>query len=203
MKKKILGLVMIVMLTTGLTSCGNKNLTSENAQALVEEFLQDFKNGKYEEMYALTHDAHPYFQGLYDANVQSKAVLFEELSNELEYEILNIQVDGKEATVNTHVSNIDTTAALNDVSQTYYDKIMELGEDKIKEADTEALLVETIKQCFEKEDAAKKEADTVFNLIEKDGEWTIESNILIYDDITGGYTIQYTWNNLSAADDTK
>lgn len=188
-----------VCCTVMLTACGD--LTEENAQMLVDEFLQDFKQGKYEEMYPLTHDEHPYFQGLYDESVPTKKALFNKLSEKMEYSIESVQVNGKEAIVNTHISNVDAQAAIDDAAKKYYDRIMEMGEEAVENADTDAILADVIEHCFDAKDAERTEKDTVFNLVAQKGKWKIESNILIYDDITGGYTIPYTWNNLTAIDD--
>ena len=54
--------------------------------------------------------------------------------------------------------------------------------------------MENTKHFFDDPEAPRIEKDTVFNLIEKDGRWIIESNIMIYDDITGGYMTFYYKN---------
>ncbi len=196
-KKKIL-LPLGIVLTVLLTSCGSKELTEENAQAIVENFLQDFKQYKYTDMYALTHDAHPYFQGMYDESVPSKVALFNGLSDGLEYEITGVVVDGKEAVVNTHVSNVDAQAVVSKATEQYVNTLTEMEESEAENTDMDALLSKILAQNADDPDAERIQKDTVFNLVEQNGEWKIESNILIYDDITGGYVIPYTWNNIQA-----
>lgn len=44
--------------------------------------------------------------------------------------------------------------------------------------------------------ADKKESDTVFNFVkDKKGNWTLDSNVAIYDDICGGYLQYYFQQN--------
>ena len=180
-----------------LNGCGrSKELTSENAQSLVTAFLEDFKAGDYTGMYKLTHDDYPYFEGIYLPDSESNKVMFAKLSEKMTYEIKSVQLDGKEAVVKAHITNIDAEKVLTTLTSTYLEAC---EKDKDKNLDKDELLLETTKFCFDNPTSEPYEKDTVFNLIEKDGKWTIESNIMIYDDITGGY-MTYYYKNMVLAD---
>ncbi|MBQ6555695.1 MAG: DUF4878 domain-containing protein [Firmicutes bacterium] len=181
-----------------LNGCSQKSaaLTSENAQALVENFLEDFKSGDYEGMYKLTHDDYPYFEGIYLPDSESNKLMFVKLSEHMQYEIKSVQLLDNEAVVNVHITNVNADTALTNLTSTYLDACEKDTENNL---DKDELLLETTKFCFDDASAGTYEKDTVFNLVEKDGKWVIESNIMIYDDITGGY-MTYYYKNMVLAD---
>lgn len=181
-----------------LNGCGKstKNLTLDNAQTLVETFLTDFKAGDYEAMYKLTHDDYPYFEGIYLPDSESNKLMFAKLSDKLQYDISSVTIEDGEAVVTAHITNIDADKALTNVTSTYLEAC---ENDKDNNLDKDELLLETTRFCFDNFSDEPYERDTVFNLVEKDGNWTIESNIMIYDDITGGY-MTYYYKNMVLAD---
>ncbi len=188
-KKYLIIPVLIFSLT--LTACFNKNLSKENASDLVTEFLEDFRVCKYDAMYELTHDKYQYFKGIYSAEVPTNSYMFGAFSRSLGYEIKDVKLEKGEAVVTVHTSNIDAEKVLNKIAATY---IKACEEDTENNLDKDELLLQTTKFCFDSTDNERVEHDTVFNLIEQDGKWAIESNIMIYDDITGGYMTYYYKN---------
>lgn len=188
--KKFL-LIPVLILSLAMPACSNKNLTRENARAIVTEFLEDFRVCKYDEMYALTHDNYKYFNGIYTADVPANSYMFGAFSSNLAYDIQNVSVSNGEAVVKVHTSNIDAEKVLNNIAVTY---IQACKDDTENNLDKDDLLLQTSKFFFDSPDNERVEHDTVFNLIEKDGKWAIESNIMIYDDLTGGYMTYYYKN---------
>ncbi len=191
---KIKKLMMIPALVLMLTQsgCFNPKLNKDNAELLVTDFLEDFRAGNYDAMYDLTHDGYTYFNGIYNPDSASNAAMFRAFGSHLEYEIKDIAIDGKECDVTVHITNVDADKALTKVTATY---LTLCDQDTNDELDKNDLLTQTTDYIFNADDAEKIEHDTVFNLIEKDKEWTIESNIMIYDDITGGY-MTYVYKNV-------
>ncbi|MBQ9518321.1 MAG: hypothetical protein IJR59_00300, partial [Firmicutes bacterium] len=181
--------VLIFSLT--LTGCYNPKLNKENAESLVKEFLEDFRICHYDEMYDLTHDKYQYFKGIYSEKVPTNSYMFGAFSRELSYDIKDVYLTDDEAVVTVHTSNIDAEKILNKIAATY---IQACEDDTENNLDKDALLLSTTQYCFDSPDNERVEHDTVFNLIEQDGKWAIESNIMIYDDITGGYMTYYYKN---------
>ncbi len=190
MLKKFL-IIPTLILSLSLTGCFNKNLTKEKAEELVVEFLEDFRDGNYPAMYELTHDKYKYFNGIYSSEVPSNSYMFNAFSRNLYYEVQDVSLVKGEAVVKVHTDNIDAEKVLNRITATYIQACMDDTENNL---DKDELLLETTKFCFDSHDNERVEHDTVFNLIKQDGKWAIESNIMIYDDITGGYMTYYYKN---------
>ena len=188
--KKFLIIPALIFSLT-LCACLNPNLTKDNAETLVTEFLEDFRVCNYDAMYELTHDKYQYFKGIYSSEVPTNSYMFGAFSRSMAYEVKDVSLVNGEAVVKVHISNIDAEKTLNKLAATY---IQACEDDKENNLDKEDLLLQTTKFCFDDPDCDRIEHDTVFNLIEQDGKWAIESNIMIYDDITGGYMTYYYKN---------
>lgn len=189
--KRIILLAAFIGSLLLLSGCGSKYLDAANAETTVTDFLEDYKDMDFDGMYAMTHDAHPYFDGLYIPQSESNVYMFKTLSYDLDYQITDISINKKEAAVTVHTSNINVENVLNAITEEYLEAVKNDPEGK---TDVDKLFLDITQKHFDDPDNERIEKDTVFNLIEKDGHWTIESNIMIYDDITGGYMTFYYKN---------
>ena len=98
--KKLFIIPVFLLLLAG---CTGADLTKENASLLVTDFLEDFRKGDYDGMYACTHDGYTYFNGIYNPESQSNANMFNALGQNMEYRIKSVSVHGKEADVTVYV----------------------------------------------------------------------------------------------------
>jgi hypothetical protein len=159
-------------------------------------FCSDFKNRDYSAMYELTQDKVEYFNGIYQEGTEGGDAIFNALSDNLEYEILDCTIDGENASVNAKITNLDMSSVMSDFLSDYYEQC-EANPDDIDSIDVDAILDTHLND----ENAERKSEDTVFNFIKQDGEWVLESNVMIYDDVAGGYLTYYFQMYMSAQSD--
>lgn len=190
-KITILGTMIIGLMLSG---CGGG--PEVGADVVVEEFLQDFKNMDYEGMYALTQDGHQYFKDIYLEDNEGNNIIFSSLSENMEYEIIEVDKSfwKKEATVEVKINNIDASAAMGDVITDFLNTYEEY-ENELDEHDMDQVLNDIVEQRLSDPEAIRKETNTIFNLTQEGNKWVIDSNIMIYDDVTGGYLTYYFQNN--------
>lgn len=187
---KIATLISICLISLSLSGCHEK--AKAQMQADAASFCEDFKNMNFEGMYNLTHDKNPYFNDIYQPDADGSSILFDAMAKNLTYEIGECEINGENAEVNAKISNLDMNTIMNDVLADYFKKC-EDEPDNIDNIDLNAI----IKEHTEREDAPRRERDTVFNFIKQDGKWTLESNVMIYDDVTGGYMTYYFQANIA------
>lgn len=155
-------------------------------------FCQNFKDMDFQAMYDLTHDKTAYFNDIYVPGAEGSEILFKSMADKLEYEIGECEIDGKNASVSAHLSNVDMNVAMGDVLNDYFERC-EADPDNIDSISIDEIIDEHVNA----EDAQRRDADTVFNFIKQDGKWVLESNVMIYDDVTGGYMSYYFQANMA------
>lgn len=191
MKKiKAMTLLFLCLIMAALTGCHEKAKAQMQADATT--FCEDFKNMDFQGMYNLTHDQNPYFNDIYTPDSPTNQLLFETMANNMTYYIGECTVDGKNATVKAKIENLDMNTIMNEVLADYFEQC-DANPDNIDGIDLDQI----IKEHTEKEDAPRQSKDTVFNFIKQDGKWVIESNVMIYDDVTGGYMTYYFQTNIA------
>ena len=181
--KRILTLFLSIVMCIGMTACGSK--PKNKYEEYVLSFVQDFQTQNFDAMYKLTSDQYPYFQGMYKPDEENNVKLFKAMAKNLKCEIVESSENGNEATVKAHITTLDFAKIMSNISSRLMveymkdmDKVFSgIIDDEIKHAD-------------------KKESDTVFNFVkDKKGNWTLDSNVAIYDDICGGYLQYYFQQN--------
>lgn len=184
-----------IVLSTALSGC---NKPSTPPEEVVTAFLEDFSNMDYEGMYELTQDKHQYFKDIYLDDNSDNTKIFKTLSDNIEYEVGDVETSfwNKDATVEVDIRNIDSKIAMNGIMTDLFSKYEEY-EDELDQHDMDAELDQIVEDRLNPETAPRTNTNTVFNLINQDGQWVIESNVLIYDDITGGYFTYYFQNNFA------
>lgn len=177
-----------------ITGCNN-NSAGDAAKA-VDKFLQEFKNGEYENMYALTNDGAEYYSGIYVPEEKVNCLLFEFLSENLQYEIKSYETtDSNTAVVTVELTNVKISDLLDDI-QTMYMEYCAANEDIIEDIDLNDLLYQITEYKFNSGEYETETKETEFTLTYKSGKWAIESGIIIYDDVTGGYITYYYKNTI-------
>lgn len=187
--KKILALLLGVVLCLGAVGCGNK--PKNKYEEYVQAFVQNFKNQNFEAMYKMTSDQYPYFQGMYKPEQDNNVKIFKAMGDNLKFEITESSENGNEATVKTHISTLDFSKIMSNISSRLMVEYMTPGSSgKNMDKAFSDIIDDEIKN------ADKKEADTVFNFVkDKDGNWVLDSNVAIYDDLCGGYLQYYFQEN--------
>ncbi len=161
-------------------------------QADAGKFCQSFKDMDFNAMYSLTHDETEYFNEIYVPGGEGSEAVFSAMADNLQYEIGECKIDGKNAVVNAKISNVDMNIAMGNVLNDYFARC-EAEPDNIDNISLDDIIEENIN----KPDAQRRDADTVFNFVKQNGEWVLESNVMIYDDITGGYMTYYFQANMA------
>lgn len=187
---KIAALISVCLISITLAGCHEKE--KAQMQADVSAFCEDFKNMDFDGMYNLTHDKNPYFNDIYQSDADGSIILFQAMAKNLTYEIGECEVKGKNASVNAKINNLDMNTIMNEVLTEYFEKC-EADPDNIDSIDLNSIITEHT----ESPDAPRNEKNTVFNFIKQDGKWVLESNVMIYDDITGGYMTYYFQANVA------
>ena len=162
-------------------------------QADVTSFCDSFKAMDYEAMYALTLNQTKYFNDIYNPDAQESEVLFQAMADNLQYEVGECEIDGSEASVSTRITNIDTNALMGDVLNDYFEQC-EADPDNIDNIN----VLDIINEHLNDPEIQMCHADTVFNFEKQDGKWVMDDNIMIYDDVTGGYLTYYFQVNMMA-----
>jgi hypothetical protein len=194
---KALTLIAVCIASMALISgCHEEEKAAMIADA--DAFCSDFQNKDYKAMYALTHDEVEYFNGIYQEGTDGGDAIFDALSDNLEYEILDCKIDGDNASVNAKITNLDMENIMSSVINDFYEQC-EANPDDIDSIDINSILDEHLND----ENAPRKSEDTVFNFIKQDGKWVLESNVMIYDDVTGGYLTYYFQMTMGMQTDTE
>lgn len=187
--KRIITLFLGIVLCIGFTACGSK--PKNEFEEYVQSFIQDFQTQNFDDMYKLTSDRYPYFQGMYKPDEENNVKLFKAMAKNLKYEMLESSEDGDEATVKVHITTLDFASIMSDISSRLMVEYLtpnNTGKDMDKVFS--GIIDDEIKN------ADKKEYDTVFNFIkDKNGSWVLDSNVAIYDDLCGGYLQYYFEQN--------
>jgi hypothetical protein len=187
---KILCLITLCAAVLALSGCHEE----EKAQMISDAnaFCEDFKNMDFDAMYALTHDGTKYFNDIYVEGTDGSELIFQAMADNLSYEIGECTIDGENASVNAKISNLDMNQVMSDVIDEYFE-LCEANPDDIDSIDINEILTKHLNDP----ETARHSSDTVFNFIKKDGKWVIESNVMIYDDVTGGYMTYYFQVNMA------
>lgn len=192
--KKIKTVLTVTVCFTALTALsGCHEEEKAQMQTDVVSFCDDFKAMDFDSMYALTNDQTKYFNDIYIPGAEESEILFQAMADNLEYEVGECEIDGSNATVNAKISNVDMNVLMGDVLNDYFDQC-EASPDNIDNIN----IIEIINNHLSEPDLQRREADTVFNFVKEDGKWAIESNVMVYDDITGGYMTYYFQVNMAA-----
>ncbi len=187
-KPMLIGAVICTM--SIITGCHEEEKAQMQADAAA--FCQNFKDMNFEAMYELTNDKTKYFNQIYVPDTEGSEMVFRSMADNLRYEIGECEIDGKNATVNAKISNVDMNNAMSNVLNEYFEECEENPEN-IDNISLEAIIDKNVNDP----EAIRREADTVFNFIKQDGEWVLESNVMIYDDVTGGYMTYYFQTDLA------
>ena len=187
--KRILTLFLSIVMCIGMTACGSK--PKNKYEEYVLSFVQDFQTQNFDAMYKLTSDQYPYFQGMYKPDEENNVKLFKAMAKNLKCEIVESSENGNEATVKAHITTLDFAKIMSNISSRLMVEYMTPGNTgKDMDKVFSGIIDDEIKH------ADKKESDTVFNFVkDKKGNWTLDSNVAIYDDICGGYLQYYFQQN--------
>lgn len=187
--KRILTLFLSIVMCIGMTACGSK--PKNKYEEYVLSFVQDFQTQNFDAMYKLTSDQYPYFQGMYKPDEENNVKLFKAMAKNLKCEIVESSENGNEATVKAHITTLDFAKIMPNISSRLMVEYMTPGNTgKDMDKVFSGIIDDEIKH------ADKKESDTVFNFVkDKKGNWTLDSNVAIYDDICGGYLQYYFQQN--------
>lgn len=187
---KIFAAALCVVSLCAMTGCHEEEKAQMQADAAA--FCQDFKDMDFDAMYELTHDKTKYFNEIYVPGSEGSEMLFKSMADNLEYEIGECEIKGDNASVTAQISNVDMNIAMGDVLNDYFEQC-EADPDNIDNISLDEIIDEHVNA----DDAQRRSADTVFNFIKQDGKWVLESNVMIYDDVTGGYMTYYFQANMA------
>lgn len=186
MKKLITALVCALILLSA-PGCGREEAPQECID-MTNEFINCFRDKDFEGMYALTNDNYPYMSGLYDENDSLNKALFDAITSNLNVEITGSENFGETAKVSLKVSALDTENLLSNVVY-QFTNLYKQNPDSYENMDMDSELEKIVNSQIGR--TPVKEKDSSLDFIKKDGKWVIESNIGIYDDLSGGFLTYY------------
>lgn len=194
--KLVLLIFAMVVLTLGFIYFCNRGIEDVKAEKLVNEFIDTFKSCDYEKLYTLTNDGAEYYSGIYLPEEKTNELLFNFFSENLECKIKDVtQFDDKTVIVKTQLKNVKAEALMDRI-QNQYLAYCQANEDILDTLDLDDLLYKVMEYEMSKNDFEKEVRDTDFTLVFENGSWKLESGIIIYDDMTGGYITYYYKNNI-------
>ncbi len=182
---KAIKYLMLILCVCALSACTGGR--QEAQEQYVEEFVEHFREHDFAAMYAMTNDSMAYFQDLYMPDNEYNKRIFDAMSENLYFEITSSEKKNDTINVYAKVSNIDMRQAIPQIRDKYLQLLSTAGED----ADVNAMYTDVIEEVLSSSDLAYTEKETVFNFVKMNGNWVIDSNIGIYDDLSGGYLQNY------------
>lgn len=188
--KAINTILAATLCLAALTGCHEEEKAQMQADAAA--FCQSFKDMNFDAMYELTHDKTKYFNEIYVPDAEGSEILFQSMADNLEYEIGECEIKGNNASVTAQLSNVDMNIAMGDVLNDYFAQC-EADPDNIDNINLDDIIAEHVNDPG----AQRRYADTVFDFVKQDGKWLLESNVMIYDDVTGGYMTYYFQANMA------
>ena len=147
----------LLALTTG---CAQKK-EMDTPKALTESYLEQMKEGAYEEAALLSGSS--FDQEAYDNSAELQKQAMKESYGQMEYEILEEKVEEEKAFVTVVVKNADYTQVLDEAIY----ETMEAGED-------DAFTLERFPELLK--EAEKKEAEVLVNYRKEEGEWIFDGS---------------------------
>jgi hypothetical protein len=168
--KKAFAVILSLALLCG---CG-ATTAGMTPEQILDSFIQDYRNCDFEGMYSLTNDGYAYFEGMYDEENANNRYLFGAMTNNLDFEVTNVEINDDTANIYANVKNINMYNVISDIT---------------KDTSGSASIVSDTVDAH-RDDIVEKEV--VFNFVKDGNNWVIESNLGIYSDLTGGY-LQYIY----------
>lgn len=183
--KYVLSILLTVILSLTLIGCSEEK---KAAKEIVNKFVENYRALDFDSMYAMTSDQMAYFKTLYIPDQPDNKKLFQALADNLEFKITKINVEPDTITVYAHTKNIDAAALLKKTVGSFINTLQ--NTENVTDDITNKAYSEALDNALSAEQTYI-ERDTVYNLIKDDnGNWIIDSNVGIYDDLCGGY-LQY------------
>ena len=192
-KTAFLSLIIFILMTVS-AGCGKKDTREQ--ERVIDRFMLSFREGRYEDMYELTNDKAPYFDGIYDPGSEMSRSIFDYFSRNLEYNIEELTyVDGKTVKAKIQLTNADAEKMNADI-QNQYLMYCEANQDILDKIDPEDILTNVALYSLQNTKYEKVTNETEINIVKVSGEWKLESGITLYDNLTGGYMTCYYNNNI-------
>ncbi len=185
--KKILALLICVLILIPTAGCGKEKAPQECID-ITNQFINCYRDKDFEGMYALTNDTYPYLSGLYDESDPLNKALFDAITQNLNVEITGSENFGETAKVSLKITNLDTENLLSNIVY-QFTNLYKQNPDSYDKMDMDAELEKIVNSQIGI--TPKNEKDSSIDFIKKDGKWVIESNIGIYDDLSGGFLTYY------------
>ncbi len=186
MKKLFIVLISAVMLLCA-AAC-SKHEAPQECIDIANRFVNAYSYKNFESMYEMTNDKYPYLSGMYNKDEKINAMLFDTLTDNLEVEITGGNDFGDTANVTLHIKTADAITILSNIVYNFTN-LYKQNPDSYKNIDMDKEL-EKIVASYTK-NPPMTERDSSIDFIKQDGKWVIESNVGIYDDLTGGFLTYY------------
>lgn len=189
-------ILALVVITCGFVFYCNYAIEDEKIENIVYNFTDTFKKEEYEKLYSMTNDKAQYYSGIYLPGEKTNELLFHFFSENLECKIKSInKFDKNRIIVKAQLTNVDAQALMERI-QNQYLAYCQANEDILDSIDLDDLLYKVMEYEMSKKDFETVTKDTDFALVFENGGWSIESGIIIYDNMTGGYITYYYKNNI-------
>ncbi len=185
--KKLITIVLCALILISFAGCGKAEAPQECID-ITNQFIDRFKSKDFEGMYALTNDNYPYMSGLYKEDDALNKALFDAITDNLSVEITGSENFGDTAKVELKISALDTESLLSNIVY-QFTNLYKQNPDSYEKMDMDAELEKIVAAQIERTPVNEK--DSSIDFIKKDGKWVIESNIGIYDDLSGGFLTYY------------
>ena len=185
--KKLFTVLIAVILALSLPGC-NKQEAPQECVDMANRFINAYSYKNFESMYEMTNDKYPYLSGMYNKDEKVNAMLFDALTDNLEAKITGGNDFGDTANVTLHIKTADAVTMLGNIVSDFTN-LYKQNPDSYKNLDMDAELEKIVSACTE--NPPMTERNSQIDFIKQDGKWVIESNVGIYDDLTGGFLTYY------------
>lgn len=185
--KKLFTILMAAVIALTLAGCSKQEAPQECVD-LANQFINAYSYKNFESMYEMTNDKYPYLSGMYNKDEKVNSMLFDALTDNLEVKITGGNDFGDTANVTLHIKTADAITILGNIVSDFTN-LYKQNPDSYKNMDMDAELEKIVKSYTE--NPPMTERDSQIDFIKQDGKWVIESNVGIYDDLTGGFLTYY------------
>lgn len=159
-KRRYRGWLLAACLLALVTGCGEKK-EADTPTALTESYLEQMKEGAYEEAARLTGSS--FDQEAYENSAGLQKQAMKEAYGQMEYEVQEEKAEEEKAVVTVTVKNADYTQVLDEAIY----ETMEAGED-------DAFTLERFQELLK--EAEKKEVTVLVNYRKEEGKWIFDGS---------------------------
>lgn len=179
--EKVLALLLAIILVFCLTACGGGQETAEKAAANMLEAIK-----KADQETASRYIDYGVLSGMGDSaqSGSESEELVKMIFGSMEYNILSSEENGDEADIKAEITNVDMSAAIQDIFTELI--ALALSGEELNEEEMSEKMMEVLKSKLSDEATARVTNEVTIHMTRTDGQWKADTEETLLDALTGG-----------------